>query len=282
MRTPAWNECIEQTVRCLLCAGLLLTVRGSTAVTAALPGLAEVIAGVVVWRLFRRTSPVLPPRTQPQLSRQILRLSAPTAAARLCQTAMRALNAVLLPTCLRRSGLSASAATAQFGLLGGMAMPLLMLPGIVTGAVCTVAAPAVARQEKQPQRLRRTVRLLLLAAAGIGAGASALLFLGADLVSTRLYSEPALSPLLKLMCPAALLMAVQQVQFGLITGLGVQRKALTGTVASSAFSLIVTALLCPIPAIRLYGAGVATVFSALLRVIWNQAVLHRAVHRLTC
>lgn len=283
MRTPAWNECIEQTVRCVLCVVLLMGLKGSsTAVTAALPGAAEVVAGVVVWRLFRRCTPPLSSRSNPELSREILRLSAPTAAARLCQTAMRALNAVLLPVCLRRSGLSASAATAQFGLLGGMAMPLLMLPGIITGAICTVSAPAIARQEKQPRRLRRTMRMLLLSASGIGTAAAALLFFGAELISSHLYSEPSLSPLLKVMCPSALLMAVQQVQFGLITGLGVQRKALTGTVAASAFSLIVTALLCPLPTIRLYGAGIATVLSALMRVVWNQAVLHRAVHRLTC
>jgi len=276
--TPARNECVEQTVRCALAILLLAGIqRRSVAMTAALPGAAEVAAGVIVWLLFRRRSPRLTGIT-PVLAirREIIRLTAPTTAARLCQTALRALNAVLLPVCLRRSGLTATAATAQFGLLNGMAMPLLMLPGIVTGAICMVATPAVSRQEGQHLRLRRTMRQLLLSAGGVGFAAAIGLFFGAEFISTHLYHEPAMAPLLRLMSPAALLMAVQQVQFGLITGLGVQNKALTGTVIASFLTLGVTAVLCPLPHIRLYGAAIATLAGTALRLIWNHCVLHHA------
>ena len=280
-RTPALNECIEQTVRCTLSIALLLWLAGrSIALTAALPGAAEVIAGIVVWLLFSRRSAPMPRSADPAIRREILRLTAPTAAARLCQTALRALNAILLPVCLRRSGLSQAAATAQFGLLNGMAMPLLMLPGIVTGAICMVATPAVSRQERQQHRLQHTMRQLLLSAAGVGTAAGILLFFGADFISSRLYQESALAPLLRLMTPAAMLMAVQQVQFGLITGLGVQNKALTGTVIASFLSLGVTALLCPLPRVRLYGAAIATLAGTTLRVIWNACILHHAQERL--
>lgn len=281
MRTPALNECAEQTVRCLLSVALLMALPGSSvAVTAALPGIAEIIAGVCVWLLFLRSAPRLPrSRPDPKLRRQLLRLCAPTTASRLCQTALRTLNAVLLPVCLRRSGLTQAAATAQFGLMNGMAMPLLMLPGIVTGAICTVAAPAVSRQEKQPLRLRRTMRSLLLSGAGVGGAAAMLLFLTADFISTRLYTEPALAPLLRLMAPSALLMALQQVQFGLITGLGLQRRAFTATLASSALTLLLTAALCPLPSLRLYGAAIASIASALLRTVWNQLLLHNAIRQ---
>lgn len=276
--TPALNECAEQTVRCLLAFALLLTFSGrSVSLTAALPGVAEVAAGVAVWWLFRGKTPRLPRGPADTAIRQeIIRLTAPTTAARLCQTALRTLNAVLLPVCLRRSGLSADAATAQFGLLNGMAMPLLMLPGIVTGAICMVATPAVSRQEGQRVRLNRTMRQVLTSGALVGGAAAVLLWVGADFVSTRLYNEPALAPLLRLMAPAALLMAVQQVQFGLITGLGVQNKALTGTVIASFLTLGVTALLCPMPHLRLYGAAIATMTGTVLRVIWNAAVLRSA------
>lgn len=276
--TPALNECLEQTVRCVLAFILLLSFANrSVALTAALPNLAEVAAGVAVWLLFLRKAPVLRQlHVDAGIRREIIRLTAPTTAARLCQTALRALNAVLLPVCLRRSGLTAAAATAQFGLLNGMAMPLLMLPGIVTGAICMVATPAVSRQEGQQGRLQRTMRQLLLSAGGVGIIATIGLFFGADFISTHLYKEATLAPLLRLMAPSALLMAVQQVQFGLITGLGVQNKALTGTVIASFLTLGVTAALCPFPGIRLYGAAIASLSGTLLRVIWNHFVLHFA------
>ena len=279
MRTPAFNECAEQTVRCLLSVALLIWLAGrSAAVTAALPGVAECIAGVAVWRLFRRSAPRLPRmHPDPALRSQILRLAAPITASRLCQTALRALNAVLLPVCLRRSGLTQAEAVAAFGMMGGMATPLLMLPGVITGAICTVAAPAVSRQERQPARLRRTMRMLLHSGGSVGVAAMALLFLTADIISTRLYTEPALAPLLRLMSPLALLMALQQVQFGLIAGLGLQQKTLTATLTASVLTLVITAFACPLPQVRIHGAAVATLIGSLLRVIWNQHILRQAL-----
>lgn len=276
--TPAISECMEQTIRCLLAFLLLIIFRHrSVALTAALPGVAEVIAGFAVWLLFRSRSPrPVPAASHKPIRQEIIRLTAPTTGARLCQTALRAMNAVLLPVCLRRSGLTQAAATAQFGLLNGMVMPLVMLPCIVTGAICMVATPAVSRQEGQATHLRRTMRQLLLSAAAVGLVATAVLWLGAEFISGHIYQESALTPLLRLMAPAALLLAVQQVQFGLITGLGVQNKALTGTVVASFVSLGITALLCPLPQLRLYGAAIASLAGTLLRVFWNAVILHRS------
>ena len=280
MRTPALNECAEQTVRCLLSVALLIALAGrSVALTAALPGVAECIAGVAVWMLFRRSAPRLPRTAEPALPGQILRLAAPITASRLCQTALRALNAVLLPVCLRRSGLTQAEAVAAFGLLTGMATPLLMLPGVITGAICTVAAPAVSRQERDPARLRRTMRTLLLSGGAVGGAAMLLLFLASDFIATRLYPEPALAPLLRLMSPLALLMALQQVQFGLIAGLGLQRQTLTVTLVASALTLLITALACPLPQVRIHGAAIASLASAALRVVWNQLILRQAMRR---
>lgn len=282
MRTPALNECAEQTVRCLLTFALLLTLSGrSIAITAALPNLAEIAAGLAVWYLFARSAPRLTGLSpDPALRSHILRLAAPITASRLCQTALRALNAVLLPVCLRRSGLNPADATAAFGLLNGMAMPLLMLPGVITGAICTVAAPAVSRQEGSVTRLKATMRRLLLSAGAVGLAAMLLLFFCADFISTRLYPEPALAPLLRLMCPCALLMALQQVQFGLIAGLGLQKKTLSATLCASLLTLVLTALLCPSPDMRLSSAAIASMASSLLRVLWNQRILRQALRRL--
>lgn len=279
-RTPALNECLEQTVRVGLAVGLLVLLpKQSIAVTAALPGLAESIAGVAVMLMFRRAMPSKEPRLAADASvrREILSLSAPTTLSRLCLTGMRALHAVLLPVCLRRSGLTAEAATAQFGLLNGMAMPLMMLPGIVTSAVCMVATPAVSRQEKQPKLLRRTVRKMTLCAAAIGAAAMAGLFLLADFAAGTLYRTIALAPVIRWLCPLAMVMAVHQVIIGMVTGLGLQRKTLTGTIAGSALTLVLTALLCPMPAWRIFGAVAALMAGHLLRLIWCTAVLWNAV-----
>ena len=265
MLTPAQCECSEQIVRFVGSLVLLLIfTRSPLSVRAALPGFAGILAGICVWMMFRRRAPLPPGVPSADLRHELLALSAPTAVSRLCQT------------CLRQSGLTASAATAQFGLLSGMAMPLIMAPGVITSAMCMVAAPAVSRQESNRVRLKRTMRQLLLLAGLIGCLSSCVLFLFAQPISMLLYGEPALTGVLMALSPLSMLFAIQQVQFGLVTGLGVQRRAMPGTIVSSALTLVVMSIFCPMPSVRIFGAVLAMLAGSLVRVIWNAAVLQSA------
>ena len=278
---PALNECAEQSVRFLLTAGLVLLLRGYGAgLTAALPALAESAAALVSLLLFRRFVPLRPSRARPSqaLTRQLFRLAAPSTLSRLCGSGVRMLGAVLLPVCLRRSGLSSGAATAQYGMLHGMAMPLLMLPGVVTGALCTVATPAVSRSEGTV-RLRSTMARLTLAALGVGAASGAGLWLLSGPISTLLYHQSALAPLVRFLSPLTLLFALHQVEAGMVAGLGLQRKSLTGAMLSGAAQLMLTALLAPMPSWRLFGAALALMVSRLLAVVWDGALLLSALRR---
>ena len=275
---PARNECLEQLVRTGLIVGLLLGFSGAdTALQAAMPGAAGLAGGCVVLLLFCLSVPA-PRQARPDhdTMTQLLRLAWPMMLARLCASGMRTLNAVLLPVCLRHSGLSASAATAQYGLLTGMAMPLMLLPGVVTGALCTVSTPAVSRAEGCGT-LRRLVRRLYLTSGLIGLAASGGLLLLAEPLGLVIFRQAALPPVIRLLSPLALLASLRQVQFGMIAGLGLQGRALTGTLFSSALTLVLTAWLAPMPWLRLYGAVLAALAGQSAAVGWNAAILHRAL-----
>lgn len=278
---PAAAECAEQGVRFILSLALVLLVRhADIGIIAALPGAAEAVAALVVVLIFRHFFPLHrhPGKPVSDLQKQLFHLAAPTTLSRLCLTGMRALEAVLLPVCLRRSGLSAAAATAQFGLLTGMAMPMMMLPGVVTSALCMITTPAISRSEGDSRALRCTIRRLMLPSVLIGLASAVLLLLGADVLSVHLYRTPALAPLLRFMCPITLLFAIHQVQMGMITGLGLQRHSLTGTIVSSIVSLLFTAWLATLPQLRLFGAALGTMAGQLITILWDSAILARAKH----
>ncbi|MBR4081913.1 MAG: oligosaccharide flippase family protein [Clostridia bacterium] len=276
-RLPAFSEFGEQGIRFVLSLTLLITFRRvHVQYLAALPGLAETVAAFAMMFVVRRRLPLRTPvPPAPAMERELTRLSSPMIASRLCATGVRAFSAVLLPVCLRRSGLSAAAATAQYGLLTGMAMPLMMLPGMVTGAVAMVATPTVAAMEQDAQGLRRLSRQLLLTGLGLGAASCGVIWLTADFVANTLYRTPALSPLVKLMSPLTVMLAVHQVQFGLIAGLGLQRKALTGTLLSAIVQLAITALLAPVPRLRLFGAVIALTCSEAVALTWSLCLVRR-------
>ena len=117
---------------------------------------------------------------------------------------------------------------------------------------------------------------MLLLAGLIGCLSSCVLFLFAQPISMLLYGEPALTGVLMALSPLSMLFAIQQVQFGLVTGLGVQRRAMPGTIVSSALTLVVMSIFCPMPSVRIFGAVLAMLAGSLVRVIWNAAVLQSA------
>ena len=279
-RLPAMAECGEQTLRVMLIFLWLMLPAQPTAISAAMPGVAEGLAALFVLTAFSRHFRHLKTADAPDgaLMGDIRRLSGPMTASRMCLTGMRALNAVLLPMCLRRSGLSANGAAAQFGMLSGMAMPLTMLPGVVTGALCMVSSPMVARQEHQPEKVRATCRRLMRLALMISLPCGAAMLLGADFLEKVVYRADGLAPLIRLLAPLTVLAALMQVLSGVVTGLGLQRRTLTGTLACSALTLVLTAWLCPLPAWGLRGAAVATLAGHALRLVWTLAVVKRALH----
>ena len=279
-RRPALSEATEQTVRCVLALGLLMAFPGaSLGIRAAIPPAAESAAALCAVLMMRYASGLTRMRQEPSptLRRELFRLCAPSVLARLCVTAARALNAVVLPVCLRASGLSTQAATAQFGLLNGMAMPLFMMPSVFTGALGMVASPAVAMREENACQLRKTVRHVLLWAGAAGMACAAVLFVGAPWIGAWLYHQAALAALLRIMAPMTVCFALHQVICGMLAGLGMQRRALTGTILSSCVTLVLTAWWAAIPRLRLYGAALAMMAGQFVNLCWGLTLLLRRV-----
>ena len=71
---------------------------------------------------------------------------------------------------------------------------------------------------------------------------AAALFVGAPWIGAWLYHQPALAALLRIMAPMTVCFALHQVICGMLAGMGMQRRALTGTILSSCVTLILTAV----------------------------------------
>ncbi len=91
--------------------------------------------------------------------RKITAVSAPLSANRMLICVLQGIEAALLPQQLVRSGLDPSNALCVYGTLTGMAMPLLLFPTAITGALATLLLPAVseARILGQNHRLSKTI-----------------------------------------------------------------------------------------------------------------------------
>jgi stage V sporulation protein B len=262
---PAISELAEQSIRFALCFGVLtvlppMRAAYSAAVPAAAVAVGEGLGLLLVIWMLRGVLPIGKDRSvkiPKGLTRKLWRLAFPMTCMRVCNTLMRTANAVLIPARLRFSGLTAAEATAQLGMFQGMAMSLIMLPAVFTGAVAMVAAPAITARESDPEAMRRLLRRVMPPTVLISVAAMAALWLSAPLVANRLYRQPALEGLLRTLCPCVVLMGVQQVVGGLLSGLGQQRRALTASLAGAILTIALNYTLAALPTLRLTGVAYA-------------------------
>ena len=258
---PAVSELTEQAVRLGVTMGLLRLLPGLTpAYRAALPAFAttlgEAAGGIVILLMVGKSPACREKEALGPLRARLRRMALPIMITRLSHTGLRALCGVIIPLRLVASGLEHSEAMSRLGMLNGMVMPLMMLPGMLSGALATVGTPAAARCADRRARGRLALRLILPALAA-GAACGGAVYLLAPFLAMKLYRLPELSPLLRAMCPMAVLLPVQQVISGLMTGLGMQKKALNAALLGAGVNLLCTWLWAAQPQMRIFGAGYA-------------------------
>ena len=79
--------------------------------------------------------------------RLLLAMACPLMANRICMSFLHSLETVLIPGRLQASGLNPSEALSIYGILTGMAMPLIFFPSALTNSVSVMLLPDVARNQ---------------------------------------------------------------------------------------------------------------------------------------
>lgn len=280
---PAVSEILEQVIRLFLTVRLVSTLRGwpvmlRAAAPAAASMIGETIALMLMLLIAART--LLTARaagSRRMILREMIALSLPLTGMRIVSSLMRTVQSVLIPARLQISGLTASGALGQLGMMNGMMMPVLLLPSFVTCSLTMVAAPELTRRQAQQRPQRHLVLRLILAALSIGLMAMAGVWILAPLFSNTLYRQPELLPLLRHCCVLVPVMAVSQVVSGMMNGLGLQGTSLRITLLSSFLSILTMYVLAAQPALRLWGVIIAFAGSQVVTLILSLRALLRAV-----
>ena len=289
---PALSELLEQIVRLLLCLYLVPLLRSwPTALRAAVPALAMLLgetAGLLLMLLLlagalrRRRKPLrgMMHRARGEagpICTELIALALPLTGMKLVSSLMHTVNAALIPARLQASGLAAQEALSRFGMMHGMLLPVLMMPSFITGSISMVTAPELARRQAEGQPMLRLIARVLASTLAIGLPAMAAVYLFAPLLANTLYRQAELLPLLRLCCPLVPVMALVQVTGGMMNGLGLQRRSLRISLASSLLSLLLMYILAARPSLRLLGAVIGMAGGQLLTLLMNLRVLFLCV-----
>ncbi len=90
--------------------------------------------------------------------KKLLHLALPLTGNRLIVNILAGTEAILIPACLKKYGLSSEEALAVYGVLTGMCLPFLMFPSTITNSLAVLLLPAVAQAQAsgQKKQLERT------------------------------------------------------------------------------------------------------------------------------
>ena len=252
-----WKTAAEQFFEQLLRMGLTVVALQRTAgaevgtVCAAVVGAgtaADILGawGMGLLYVLDRRRYAVPGKHGGALTPRLLRIAVPLALSAWARSALVTLRQLLAPRGLRLSGLSAEAALAGYGVVNGMALPVLTFPACLPGALAELLVPALTRAQAagDPRALRRYVQRLLGNTFFLSLGAAAAFFVSADLLGGVLYHSREAARFIRLLAPMTPFIYTDIITDGCLKGLGEMMSSMAFNIAEAVLGLgLVWALL---------------------------------------
>lgn len=287
LETPSWAQLAEQTFHALavlVLARLLLPWGLGAVVEGSMVGVAlGEAAGMAVYALAYRRRANRPRPWQPRgpqpTSAQLLGLSLPVMVGGLTGALSSMLDAVLIPRRLESAGFDAAGATAAYGRVVGMALPVLYLPMVAVYPLAVMALSGIAAASEQGSRtsVRRQLALYSTLAACVGMGTSLALLVAPGAIARLLYGDATLGGLMVWLAPAAPLLYVGQVFSSALNGMGRTASVLVNGSAGLAVRLVLLWWLTGNPALGEVGPLPAFALGTAVTLALNFLALKRQI-----
>lgn len=191
--------------------------------------------------------------------RRLLSLSIPVTGSRLVGSLSYLLESIFTARSLAAAGIATGVATAQYGALQGMIIPLLLLPTALTYSLSVSLVPSLSEAAAKGdralihKRLHQSMRLSLV----FGAPFIVVMLLFAEPICRILYNHSDIAPMLQLIAPIGLFIYLQAPLQAALQALDKPGTALINTFIGATIKLILIVQLASDPKLGIYGALIA-------------------------
>lgn len=186
------------------------------------------------------------------------KISFPTAVGAYLRQGLTTAEHLAIPAGLRKMGASSERAISSYGVLQGMAFPLIMFPYAVIGSFTGLLIPEITECAAvgNQARIRRIARRVFVCTAVCSIGAAGLFVAFADGLGRTIYQNAEAGRFIRVMGLLAPFMYMDTACDAILKGLGEQVYIMKVNTADAAASLILTVLLTPVMGIYGYVATV--------------------------
>lgn len=201
--------------------------------------------------------------------RAIADITVPITVSHYLTSILRTVESVLVPDCLCRYYLSRTRSLELFGMLRGMALPLIFFPSTLLTAFSSLLMPEISRQLALGDRrgiqlsVARTLRITFALSMPV---AMLFFFYGREIASL-VYDQPEIGNMLKVLSPLMPLMYAESVVVGLLRGLGEQKRSFYYSIADNVLRLVL--IVAFVPRFGMFGFMLVMIVSNLLTPLLN-------------
>lgn len=205
------------------------------------------------------------PLSNRNILKRLLGIAIPVTGGKMVGSVSYLLESIITARSLAIAGIATSVATAQYGALQGMIIPLLLLPGAITMSLAVALVPslseAAARNDHATihKRMNQAVKLTLVA----GAPFAVIMYVLADPLCLLMYDNTEISGMLKIMAPFALFIYVQAPLQAALQALDRPGRALMNTLFGAFVKLGLILYLSSNPAFGIKGAVIAIIVNSM-------------------
>lgn len=253
---PAFSQLLEQGIRIAAVALLLkkylpLGLSASCAAVLVADVAAHFGAVFLLWLLYirdKRRLAALSGRERPPFGilKAILHISAPITAGRYLNTALRTAENLLVPRGLEQSGAGRNALS-QFGMIKGMALPILFFPSSLLSSISTMLIPEISEASATGKNslVRSATERIIQLTAVVSFLFSAIFLIAGKQIGALIFQSEDVGYLLCALSPIVPLMYLDSVCDGILKGLDQQGFCFYTGMLDSLSRIILVLLVLP-------------------------------------
>ena len=252
----AFAQIFEQTVRIItviIALKFFLSHGAAASLAAVFAGdtVSEALACLLLYAVYRKDIKKLPETGRERPPYRILsalkHIALPITAGRYLNTLLRTAENILVPKFLSRNPLFADNAVSLFGMIKGMALPILFFPSTLINSVSTLLIPEMSEAAAKGRKalVKGAAEKITSLTIAVGLICGAVFFTCGDKIGPLLYKEEGVGYLICMLSPIVPLMYLDGICDGILKGLDCQRFSFFVSVGDSAIRLAVIPLILP-------------------------------------
>jgi len=212
-----------------------------------------VLSAILTWRSKYIRRPALKGGGQLRL-RELMRIAVPEGIGACARSVLLTTEHLLIPRGFEASGRSKTEAMRIYGIMHGMALPVVLYPSAVLSSLASLLIPEISelRVQKQHVRINIAVERILKLSMLYGIFVGGMFYAFAGPLSMRIYGNEDAAKYLQILAPLVPVMYIDMSVDGMLKGLDQQKASMMYNIIDAGICCVLVYLLLPKLAIKGY------------------------------